>query len=122
MKLSEVCRLEIQTGEPNSFILSHSKLNNATNKLAGLEDFRLDVNAVLDEDQFDGASFYYQNVLDDAASVTIRRGMTLGTGATPYAVAGSVNAVVRSKVFDPFYTPQYKHRLFLFLRCLPYES
>lgn len=108
MKLSEVCRLEIQTGEPNSFILSHSKLNNATNKLAGLEDFRLDVNSVLDEDQFDGASFYYQNVLDDAASVTIRRGMTLGTGATPYAVAGSINAVVRSKVFDPFYTPQYK--------------
>jgi hypothetical protein len=108
MKLSEVCRLEIQTGEPDSFILSHSEFDDATIGLAGLEDFILDVNSVLDEDQFDGGSFFFQNVLNDAAQVSINRGMILGTGATPYAVAGSVNAVVRSKVFDPFYTPQYK--------------
>lgn len=108
MKLSDVCRLEIQTGEPNSFILSHTELDDGDFGLAGLEDFILDVNSVLDEDQFDGGSFYYQNVLDDAAQVSIQRGMILGTGATPYAVAGSVTATVRSKVFDPFHTPQYK--------------
>lgn len=108
MKLSEVCRLEIQTGEPNSFILSHTALDENDYGLAGLEDFILDVNSVLDEDQLEGGSFYYQNVLDDASQVSIQRGMILGTGATPYAVAGSVTATVRSKVFDPFHTPQYK--------------
>ncbi len=108
MKLSEVCRLEIQTGEPNSFILSHSELNDGDIGLAGLEDFILDVNSVLDEDQFSGGSFYYQNVLDDAAQVSIQRGMILASGATPYAVAGSITAVVRSKEIDPFHTPQYK--------------
>ena len=108
MKLSDVCRLEIQTGEPNSFILSHSELDDGDIGLAGLEDFILDVNSVLDVDQLDGGSFYYQNVLDDAAQVSIQRGMILGTGATPYAVAGSVTATVRSKVFDPFHTPQYR--------------
>jgi len=108
MKLVDVCRLEIQTGEPNSFILSHSELDDNDAGLAGLEDFILDVNSVLDEDQLEGGSFYYQNVLDDASQVSIQRGMILGTGATPYAVAGSVTATVRSKVFDPFHTPQYK--------------
>ena len=108
MKLSDVCRLEIQTGEPNAFILSHTELNDGDFGLAGLEDFILDVNSVLDEDQFDGGSFFYQNVLDDSAQIRIQRGMILDNGATPYAVAGSVTAVVRSKEFDPFHTPQYK--------------
>ena len=40
MKLSEVCRLQIQTGEPDSFVLDQSELNDNDINLAGLEDFR----------------------------------------------------------------------------------
>ena len=55
MKLSEVCRLQIQTGEPDSFVLDQTELNDGDFGIAGLEDFRLNVNAVLDEDQLDGS-------------------------------------------------------------------
>ena len=108
MKLSEVCRLQIQTGEPDSFVLDQTELNDGDFGIAGLEDFRLNVNAVLDEDQLDGGSFFYTNVLDDASSVSISRGMVIANGATPYAIAGSVSALVRNNEYDPFVTKQFK--------------
>ena len=108
MKLSEVCRLQIQTGEPDSFVLDQSELNDGDFGIAGLEDFRLNVNAVLDEDQLDGGSFFFTNVLDDASSVSISRGMVIANGATPYAIAGSVSALVRNNEYDPFVTKQFK--------------
>ena len=108
MKLSEVCRLQIQTGEPDSFVLDQTELNDGDFGIAGLEDFRLNVNAVLDEDQLDGGSFFFTNVLDDASSVSISRGMVIANGATPYAIAGSVSALVRNNEYDPFVTKQFK--------------
>ena len=108
MKLSEVCRLQIQTGEPDSFVLDQTELNDGDFGIAGLEDFRLNVNAVLDEDQLDGGSYFYTNVLDDASSVSISRGMVIANGATPYAIAGSVSALVRNNEYDPFVTKQFK--------------
>ena len=38
MKLSEVCRLQIQTGEPDSFVLYQTELNDGDFGIAGLED------------------------------------------------------------------------------------
>ena len=108
MKLSDVCRLQIQTGEPDSFVLDQTELNDGDFGIAGLEDFRLNVNAVLDQDQLDGGSFFYTNVLDDASSVSISRGMVIANGATPYAIAGSVSALVRNNEYDPFVTKQFK--------------
>jgi hypothetical protein len=108
MKLIDKCRLQIQTGEPNSFILDQTELDDANIGIAGLEDFILDVNSVLDEDQLDGGSFYYQDVLNDTGSVYINRGMILASGATPYAVAGTLTATVANNQFDPFYTRQFK--------------
>ena len=108
MKLSEVCRLQIQTGEPDSFVLDQSELNDNDINLAGLEDFRLNVNAVLDEDQLDGGSFFFTDVLGDSSNVSISRGMVIANGATPYAIAGSVSALVRNNEYDPFVTKQFK--------------
>ena len=71
--LKNTVRLQFQIGEPNGFILSQTPLGSPKNKIAGLEDFRLDQNAVLDADQLDGAKNYWLNVLDDTASITITR-------------------------------------------------
>ena len=108
MKLSEVCRLQIQTGEPDSFVLDQTELNDGDFGIAGLEDFRLNVNAVLDEDQLDGGSFFFTDVLGDSSNVSISRGMVIANGATPYAIAGSVSALVRNNEYDPFVTKQFK--------------
>ena len=82
-KLKKLVRLQFQTGEPNGFILSQTPLGSTVNKIAGLEDFRLDFNAVLDSDQLDGAKNYWLNVLDDTAEISIDRGMAMGAGGQP---------------------------------------
>jgi len=108
MKLNDICRLQIQTGEPNSFILNETELDDNNFGIAGLEDFILDVNSVLDQDQLDGGSFFYTDILGDTGNVQINRGMILANGATPYAVAGTLTAQVRQAEYDPFYTRQFK--------------
>lgn len=108
MKLNEICRLQIQTSEPDGFVLSQSELNDNAINIAGLENFRLNVNAVLDEDQLEGSAYFYTDVLGDSSSINISRGMILDASATPYAVAGSVTALVRNEEFDPFHNIQFK--------------
>ena len=108
MKLNEICRLQIQTSEPDGFVLSQSELNDNAVNISGLENFRLNVNAVLDQDQIEGSAYFYTDVLGDSSSINISRGMILDASATPYAVAGSVTALVRNEEFDPFHNIQFK--------------
>ena len=116
--LKELVRLQFQTGEPNGFILSQTPLGSETNKIAGLEDFRLDVNAVLDQDQLDGAKNFWLDVLDDTADLTITRGMALGAGGQPFPIAGSLNAQIASPEIDPFNSIQFRPNLNV--RCQVY--
>ena len=60
--LSSSIRLQLQIGEPQGFILSQTTMGSVTAGVAGLEDIRLDINAVLDEDQLDGSKYYWLNV------------------------------------------------------------
>jgi hypothetical protein len=109
--LKNTVRLQFQIGEPNGFILSQTPLGSTRNKIAGLEDFRLDQNAVLDADQLDGAKNYWLNVLDDTASITIQRGMAIGAGGQPFPVAGSLTAQIASPEIDPFNSIQFRPNL-----------
>lgn len=116
--LKELVRLQFQTGEPNGFILTQTPLGSTTKKIAGLEDFRLDQNAVLDADQLDGAKNFWLNVLDDTAEVTISRGMALGAGGQPFPVAGQLMASIASPEIDPFNSIQFRPNLKV--RCQVY--
>lgn len=111
MKLIDVCRLQFQTGEPQGFILSQTPLTTGTPALAGLEDFRLNENAVLDEDQLDGAKFYWLDVLDDTAEISINRGMSIGTGGQNYPIAGTLFCTIQSPTIDPFNSIQFRPNL-----------
>lgn len=111
MKLKDVCRLQFQTGEPEGFILSQTPLTTGDDPLAGQEDFRLSVNAVLDEDQLDGAKFYWLDVLDDTAEISINRGMSVGTGGQNYPIAGTLYARIASPTIDPFNSIQFRPNL-----------
>ena len=118
--LKELVRLQFQTGEPNGFILTQTPLGSTTKKIAGLEDFRLDQNAVLDADQLDGAKNFWLNVLDDTAEVTISRGMALGAGGQPFPVAGQLMASIASPEIDPFNSIQFRPNLRV--RCQVYMN
>ena len=111
MKLIDVCRLQFQTGEPDGFILSQTPLTTGTPSLAGLEDFRLGVNAVLDDDQLDGAKFYWLDVLDDTAEISINRGMSIGTGGQNFPIAGTLFCTIQSPTIDPFNSIQFRPNL-----------
>lgn len=109
--LKEIVRLQFQTGEPNGFILSQTPLGHPTKGVAGLEDFRLNENAVLDADQLDGAKFYWLNVLNDTAEIAVARGMAIGGGGQPYPFAGSLTCEIASPEIDPFNSIQFRPNL-----------
>lgn len=111
MKLVDMCRLQFQTGEPQGFILSQTPLTTGTPALAGLEDFRLNNNAVLDQDQLDGASFFWLDVLDDTAEISINRGMSVGTGGQNFPIAGTLFCTIQSPTIDPFNSIQFRPNL-----------
>ncbi len=116
--LKNAVRLQFQIGEPNGFILSQTPLGSTKNKIAGLEDFRLDYNATLDADQLDGAKNYWLNVLNDTATLTIQRGMAIGAGGQPFPVAGSLTAQIASPEIDPFNSIQFRPNINV--RCQVY--
>ena len=116
--LKNAVRLQFQIGEPNGFILSQTPLGSTKNKIAGLEDFRLDYNAKLDADQLDGAKNYWLNVLNDTATLTIQRGMAIGAGGQPFPVAGSLTAQIASPEIDPFNSIQFRPNINV--RCQVY--
>ena len=106
--LSSSIRLQLQIGEPQGFILSQTPMGSVTAGVAGLEDLRLDVNAVLDEDQLDGSKYYWLNVLGETSHISIQRGMAIGQGGQPFPLAGTLYATVDSPTIDPFNSIQFR--------------
>lgn len=106
--LKHKIRLQLQIGEPDAFILSQTLLDNASKGVAGLEDFNLGVNSVLDQDQLDGAKYYWLNVLSDTSTITINRGMSIGQGGQPYPQAGTLYAQIDNPTIDPMNSIQFR--------------
>ena len=106
--LKHKIRLQLQIGEPDAFILSQTLLNNASKGVAGLEDFNLNTNAILDQDQLDGGKFFWLNVLNDTSTISINRGMSIGQGGQPYPQAGTLYAQIDNPTVDPMNSIQFR--------------